>query len=299
MARSYSIAHILGFNMHTTRLAHLAMLRFTGRDAGRFLHNQLSADILALEPGGSTFACLCQPKGRVIALLLVWRRDDGYEVICPAAQQGSLATWLRRFIFRDDVQIQSSDNMVSGVYGAGPDGPFGARPIPGFCYDSGAPDDGRAEAAEAFRAHELEHGICWLDAATSEQFLPQMLGAGSIGALNFRKGCYPGQEIVARTYYLGKLKQQPLVLKFAGDTAPAVMDKLLLDPTPGAATSDEQLLEAVLVARALHADGCWRALSVARPGPQAAVDFPNGRLRRGEREWTISGHWLPVPRKGD
>jgi folate-binding protein YgfZ len=293
--------------MHSSRLGHLATLRFSGRDAGRFLHNQLSADILALQEGHSSFACLCQPKGRVIALLLVWHRGDAFEVICPAVQQEALAQWLQRFVFRDDVRIEEGSEDVTGAFVQGADAAHEAapgpashtRPVPGFWYGTGAADSSAAADAEAFRAVELEHGICWLDAATSEQFLPQMLGAGSIGALNFRKGCYPGQEIVARTYYLGKLKQRPLVLTFSGNTAPTVMDKLELAEAPGSATSSSEAMEAIVVARALHRDGNWRALAVARPLEQPPADFSGAQLRMGDQHWQADGHWLAVPTKGD
>ena len=184
----------------------LAAIAFTGNDAGAFLHNQLTEDILSLTPGASTFAALCQPKGRVIALLMVGAGEDGYTVLCRASLAEGLVTHLTRFIFRDQVQIQ----RLEGTHVLCGEGPVPARdastpatnespvfePLPGFRYtvdDSAATpsagDNATARDTEAERARELAHGIVWLDPDTSEQFLPQMLGHEAIGALNFRKGC--------------------------------------------------------------------------------------------------------------
>jgi folate-binding protein YgfZ len=70
--------------------------------------------------------------------------------------------------------------------------------------------------AENWKSQELRLGIAWLDSSTTEKFIPQMLGEDHIGALSFSKGCYPGQEIVARARYLGKVKRKPLIVTAKG-----------------------------------------------------------------------------------
>jgi folate-binding protein YgfZ len=69
------------------------------------------------------------------------------------------------------------------------------------------------QPADAFKALELGQRVTWLDTDTSEKFIPQMLGYEDIGAVSFSKGCYPGQEIVARTRYLGKVKRRPIIIR--------------------------------------------------------------------------------------
>ncbi len=205
-----------------TALPHLAAIRVEGADGRDFLHRQLSADINGLENGGATFACLCQPKGRVIATVLVIADAETLWMVCSATLAGKVTSWLQRFVFRDDVRFVADEPVV--VLG----GEEGFSPLPGLAYQvvSGLGSDD-SMAAE-FRARELAAGVAWLDSTTSEAFLPQMIGADAIGALNYRKGCYPGQEIVARMHYLGKLKQRPVLAHSTSATAPAPMDKVVL-----------------------------------------------------------------------
>ncbi len=82
------------------------------------------------------------------------------------------------------------------------------------------------EKTEQWKLAELHAGISWLGPQTSGQFLPQMLGFDQLGAVNFRKGCYPGQEIVARTHYLGKVKRHPRLVCAQAITCPSPMEKI-------------------------------------------------------------------------
>ena len=79
---------------------------------------------------------------------------------------------------------------------------------------------------DVWKISELRRGITWLCPETSGQFLPQMLGYDQLGALNFKKGCYPGQEIVARTHYLGKVKRHPRLLCADAMICPNPLDKV-------------------------------------------------------------------------
>ena len=112
----------------------LAAIAFTGKDAGAFLHNQLTQDILSLSPGQATFAALCQPKGRVMALLMIGAREEGYVVLCHAGLAEGLANHLQRFIFREQVHIDRDENLavLSGQYADGFENAF--EPLPGFHY---------------------------------------------------------------------------------------------------------------------------------------------------------------------
>lgn len=263
------------------RISYLDVLRLRGADTRRFLHNQLSAEIEALEPGAATFACLCQPKGRVIALLLVQITGDGALLACASALSAAVAARLGMFVLRDDVQIDRPGDLAvltAANGGLGSDTAL-ATPLPGLAYALAPPGSAEADAG-AWKATELRHGVAWLDASSSEQFLPQMLGYEGIGALNFRKGCFPGQEIIARTRYLGKLKQRALVAD--------VYEEVNLEPmTVLDLHGETQEAEARLVDLA-PAVGGTRLLMVARTAEEFAVK----RVHVGEREMAVTVRWL-------
>jgi folate-binding protein YgfZ len=201
-------------------LRYLSAIRFSGPDAGSFLQAQLSADIAVLEEGQSTFAAYCSPQGKVFGLLLVGRHNDNYMVIGSAQLLPSIVQRLRIYIFRSKVEIEPLDNMqVCGVPPSDPDDPSSPVLVPGdmplryAVVSEGMQND---EETGRWRRSELSNGVAWLDANTTEKYIPQMLGYDQIGAVSFSKGCYPGQEIVARTHYLGKVKRKPLLATVTG-----------------------------------------------------------------------------------
>ena len=203
-------------------LEYLSVARFHGADAGNFLQNQLSADIAALAPGDAGFACCCTPKGQVIGLLLVCRQDNDFLVAGAAGLLPGILTRLKMFVFRAKVEFLAEPDMqVYGVISAlQPCRPAEFQPAGlNLRYRFSAPEDLQEspgetfETGENFKAAEISRGVVWLAAETSEKFIPQMLGFEQIGAVSFSKGCYPGQEIVARARYLGKVKRKPLVVR--------------------------------------------------------------------------------------
>lgn len=219
-----------------TALEYLTAIRFDGADAGEFLHNQLSSDVLALSEGESVFACYCEPKGRVLALMLVCRVDEGYYIIMSRALAAKVAARLKMYVMRSKVNIDVLDEStvasLPDADGAAPVSDTGITvPVPGSgdslrILGSGKAVDTDTFSSNEWKALELEQGICWLGPETSAQFLPQMLGFDELGAVNFRKGCYPGQEIVARTRYLGKVKRHPRLLSVVADVCPAPLEKI-------------------------------------------------------------------------
>jgi len=233
-----------------TNLPNLAAFEVSGRDALRFLHNQVSANLQELETGEARFACLCAPNGRVEALLAVCRQTDSLLVLCPAIRIDGLVARLSRFILRDDVLIrQLASTRIVGLADA--TDPVGLtadfEPLDGLHYGIVAGDADKADPgappATAWKAAEMARGVVWLNPATSGQFLPQMLGYEKIGALSFNKGCYPGQEIIARIRYLGRLKQHPL--KLIADTGEAFSELADVTLVRGAHRVDAQVVDQV------------------------------------------------------
>jgi len=154
----------------------------SGADAFDFLQAQLSNDLRLLDERDELLAAWCNPKGRVICILRISRSDDGYELILPAELAESVLQRLTLFRFRSRVEFQ----------------PAPASPS----------DLGIQGSVEEWLLDNLKSGRPEVWQAQSEAFTPHMLNLDLIGAVSFDKGCYPGQEIVARTHYRGATKRR-------------------------------------------------------------------------------------------
>ena len=236
--------------MTYSQIPYLAVSHVSGNDASAFLQSQLSADILALEEGDQTFAAYCTPKGQVLGLLRVARVHDAYLMAARDVLLPGILARLQMYVLRSQVtMLAAPGTQVLG--GPGPDYVFGSEAAP--------PAD---EAS--WRAGELRAGIAWLDEAVSEKFIPQMLGYDTIGAINFQKGCYPGQEIVARARYLGKVKRKPVLAEIEKGPSPANGSRLRL-------LRAGDWTDAILVDRA-STGGRQVLFTVARAEPESRVD---------------------------
>lgn len=219
------------------------VIRASGEDAPGFLHNLLTNDIKNIPADGARLAALCTAKGRMMASFLIWREGADYLLqlstdILPAIQKK-----LSMYVLRSKVKISdaSAEHVLIGVAGAQAEAmvaSLGAKPgatmsTASFSGGTVVRLDGQrfvlavaAESAEtiwvqlaasatpagmaAWRLLEIAAGQPRIVAATQEAFTPQMVNyeLPAVGGVNFQKGCYPGQEIVARTQYLGKVKRR-------------------------------------------------------------------------------------------
>jgi len=280
-------------------LAHLAVVRASGADAVTFLHGQFTADLAGLEPGRSTLAAYCTPKGRVLALARAWRDPvEGMWLVLPRAIAEQTVARLRMFVLRARVVLSGPDAGLAAFGIAGADAArqvaerTGAWPQP----DCGVQVHGSVQVARVpglapramitgpaaevatlwgqwrtalppvsghcWARHDLAAGLPWVQPETVETFLPQSLNLDALGGVSFRKGCYPGQEIVARTRYLGRVKQRMYPAHGSGATPPGRGERLYC-----AALGDQP---AGYVVEALEAPGGgWDALVTA---PRAAPD---------------------------
>jgi len=242
-------------------LASLALLRFTGADARVFLHNQLTCDVEALTPETSTYGSYCTPKGRILATFLLWRSADDYFMQLPAALREPIQKRLSTFILRSKVKAVdvTSEWVLLGVSGvsAGALARLVAGTAPGSVHGVTHGKDGAivirlpgerfqlivpaaaAQSVKELLAHQAEvtdpqhwdwldirEGIPLITPATQEAFVPQMANLDLIGGVSFTKGCYPGQEIVARTHYRGTLKQRMYRASVPEGESPQPGDKL-------------------------------------------------------------------------
>ncbi len=225
-------------------LPQCSLLRFSGADAQTFLQGQLTCDVSALQPGSSTYGGYCTPKGRLLATFLLWAADDGYTMMLPSVLTESIRKRLTMYVLRSKVKVEdlTPDYACVGIYGVDATQQLAAAPglLHGVLVRDGVtvirlplqrdlavmP---RAEASMApdsgvWTGLDIAAGIPFILPVTQEEFVPQMVNLDLIGGLSFTKGCYPGQEIVSRTHYLGKLKQR---MYRASVAAPAVSgDKL-------------------------------------------------------------------------
>lgn len=233
---------------YVAELSHLAVLDFSGADATSFLQGQLSCDVEeAARSGVSTFGSYCTPKGRMLASFLLVPDAGNWRMILSASIAQSIQKRLSMYVLRSRVKIASVSQAFAlfGVGGADALAVLGAltndlTQQPHQVKTGKAPDDvdltivnlpGRrwllmmpvagaqsvwrslaarltAVSVPAWELAEIRNGIALITAKTQEQFIPQMMNLELIGGVNFKKGCYPGQEIVARTQYLGKLKRR-------------------------------------------------------------------------------------------
>jgi folate-binding protein YgfZ len=226
-------------------LEYMGVIAVHGSDAGSFLHAQLSCDIHALDPASSRLGAFCTPKGRMLGLMRVFRSDDGYYLRLPADSLEAVLQRLRVYVLRASVTLEdASDNFlrigVSGtdaegeirsatgvcpaaVNGVAQAGPLTIVRVPGAqprfeVYASSLKSAqtlwdalnvrGAPVGESAWRLLEIGAGLPVVFAANAEQFVPQMANLQLVDGVSFTKGCYPGQEIVARMQYLGSLKRR-------------------------------------------------------------------------------------------
>jgi hypothetical protein len=191
----------------------LGVLAFRGIDAARFLQGQLSADIEKLAPGSGTLAGLHNAQGRAIALLTLARSGtDEILAALPAELLDTVAQRLRKYVLRAKVRVDdvSAAVHVIGTTSAPADASvarvsWGRRHLL-FVPAGQAPDS--AGTRDRWNLEDLREGLPQIFVATSEQFVAQMLNLDLLGAIAFDKGCYTGQEVIARAHYRGRVKRR-------------------------------------------------------------------------------------------
>jgi tRNA-modifying protein YgfZ len=238
-------------------LSHYGVLAASGGDARGFLHGQLSCDVEGLAEDAAVYGAYCTAKGRVLANFLLWFEAGTFFMLLPRALAPGIRKRLQMFVLRSKVTLDDRSDalVVLGVAGpaasaalttlvpAEPTAPLKvargsgvtAIAIHGGRFAVVAPVAQAPAVWERFAGLtpvgapcwewlDIANGLPWITAATQDQFVPQMANLELIGGVNFRKGCYPGQEIIARTQYLGKPKRR-LFLAHVDAAA---------DPAPGA-----------------------------------------------------------------
>jgi len=266
----------------------LGVLTVGGRDALAFLQGQLSQDVTRLVAGHARFAGCHTPQGRVIAVLRLLPADDGVHCILPRELVEALAARLRRYVLRARVSLTdgSGELRVTGIA----DGD--SRTLLVSAAGTGgarlAPSRGAPISRELWRALDVAAGLPQVYRATSEAFVAQMLNLDCVDGIAFDKGCYTGQEIIARAHYRGRVKRR--MQRFRSATPPG----MALTPGATGQLADGrafQVVEAVTLA-----DGRVEFLAVAPLAAAGeATDESAVPATPGAVSVPIEAQTLPLP----
>jgi tRNA-modifying protein YgfZ len=210
-------------------LAHLGVLRFSGSDAAGFLQGQLTCDVENLAVDSGPLGAWCSSKGRMLASFLLWHREQDFFMALPREILPFVQKRISVFVLRSKVTITDVSSSMTLLGLSGSKAAAAAR-LAAPSADAIALKDGRIVLAadtagahslkqrmesllapadaQAWRWLDIRNGVPWVTAATQDQFVPQMANLELLGGVSFQKGCYTGQEIVARTQHLGKLKRR-------------------------------------------------------------------------------------------
>ena len=230
-----------------TVLANRRVLAINGSDALAFLQAQLTTDVASLAENQWRLAGYCSAKGRLLASGLLWKSDSGWRWLVADDIAVALAKRLSMFVLRLKVTIEVMDSAVIGRVGTAiaehqvktsedqavstwlglPEvlgrprafGLVGDEHLDQFLAE---PESNRPAAPQRWAWLEVRSGMSFIEQATQDKFVPQMVNLEALGGVDFKKGCYPGQEVVARSQYLGKLKRRTLLAHAPGDSAAGV-----------------------------------------------------------------------------
>jgi len=250
--------------MKSEELGQYGLLQASGSDARAFLHAQLTNDIEGLAADQARYAGWCSAKGRLLASFLVVPHADGYLLQLSRDLAPAVAKRLSMFILRSKVRIDDASDAWSqfGLWGDGAAAALAgigltppAQPLAVALHESllairvsvqrylllapaaerarigvlrGASDEG------GWMLEEIRSGQPLITQATQDQFVPQMVNYERFGAVDFQKGCYPGQEIVARAQYRGQVKRRMVRVRTPVPLRPA--QELYSDDLPGQAS---------------------------------------------------------------
>lgn len=214
-------------------VSHLGVIRASGEDAAQFLHGQLTQDFALLDLQHARLAAFCTAKGRMLASFIGFKRSqDEILLVCDRSVLAPTLKRLSMFVLRAKCRLSdaTADFTLHGLAGdaAGNAQPWtlaqdgeahciGLYPAAGLpralrVAPVGAPlPQGPALSEADWLWSEVASGVATLSAPVVDAFVPQMLNYESVGGVNFKKGCYPGQEIVARSQFRGTLKRRAYI----------------------------------------------------------------------------------------
>jgi len=273
-------------------LTHYGIIRVDGDDAQKFLQGQLTNDIEQVIDNASQLSGLCNPQGRLLALFRIFKQNDAYHLVMPSELIDDILKRLKMFVLMSKVTLEDVSSELSTIGLSGPqceqqlsdaigdipnqtdaavqlDGitvirVIGQHPRFEFFGDQDALNKmwmklnvhATPVGSNAWEYLDILAGMPVVYKITSGSFIPQMLNLQAVNGLSFKKGCYTGQEIIARLQYRGKLKRHMHLVTIETDTTP--------EPGANLYTSLETRNEAVgnIVCAQINAEGNCNALAV-------------------------------------
>ncbi len=235
--------HTIQNGNYLTDLSHFGLIRFSENDAQSFLQSQLTCNVREITAQHMQYGGYCNSSGRILASFLLWRNEQDYLMQLPANLCSSIQKRLSLYVLRANVKLSDDSGSFVQIGISGPDAIDLVAKIsaPGLYFErlqvlnqdditilclsmqrfvlivpiEQAPIlwDQLSQFAQPIGVDywdwlDIQSGIPVIQPETQEKFIPQMVNLDVIGAVSFKKGCYPGQEIVARTQYLGKIKKR-------------------------------------------------------------------------------------------
>ena len=290
-------------------LAHLGLIECAGEEATSFLHNQLTSDINHLADAKAQYSAWCTAKGRMLASFILYREAAAYRALLATDLLEAIQKRLQMFVLRSKVLLGNLSSTHVSIGLSGPEAETAlnaaALPVPADPLDTAAFSGGSVIRLDALRfivVADVENACAlwprlatlarpvgpavwqWLDIqagipligeATKEAFVPQMANFDKIGGVSFHKGCYPGQEIVARTQYLGKVKRHLYRVS---------SDEVMSDGMPIFASGNPDHPGGMVANAAPSPDGGFDALAVIQEdfiGGELELGRPGGARLRG------------------
>ena len=292
MTMTRSVPQISG----VVKLTHLGVIRAVGEDAVKFLQGQLTQDVALLGPLQARLAAFCNAKGRMQASFVLFKRSP--EEILLVCSRDLLAATLKRlsmFVMRAKAKLSDATDefLLYGLAGSaihhltesiGPawskvdideanliflyPGAGQARAL--WCAPGASRvPEGESIGLEAWNWLEVQSGIAMVSQPVFESFVPQMLNYESVGGVNFKKGCYPGQEIVARSQFRGTLKRRAYLVHTDSDVAPAPGQEVFH-------AQDSEQPCGLVAACAAHPEGGFDAIVSIQTAAAADADSNSG-----------------------
>ncbi len=282
-----------------TDLSHFGLIRAGGPDARSFLQGQLTNDIDAVTPELAQFGSYCNPKGRMLGSFWIFQRDEDLYLQLPTERLASILQRLRMFVLRSDVTLDDASHELArfGLSGDCAENllPFaptadkacltrdritiirlpGDRPR----FELVGPpdtlaghwerlrDNAQQTGAEFWSLMDIRAGMPNVFEDTSEAFVPQMANLQLIEGVSFTKGCYTGQEVVARMQYLGKLKRRMYHARIDSHQAPA-RGAEVFSPSSDSAQGAGRIVDV-----AASPEGGYEVLAVAQISSAEADDL--------------------------
>lgn len=248
-------------------LSQFATIRVAGEEAQKFLQNLLSNDINAVNAETAQLSSFNSPKGRMLATFTVWKSGEDYFLQLPLSLLAAMQKKLSMFVLRSKVKVSNasdeticlglsgkdSGKQIQELLGALPENNWAVlakdnTSVIRLSSDRYQLNTSVNQATELWtilsKNAQKAGSACWdwlniragipvITPATQELFVLQMANLDALGGVSFKKGCYPGQEIVARTHYLGKQKRRMFLAHFESEITPIAGNELYCDEMPG------------------------------------------------------------------